>query len=329
MFRTPPLRRGFTLIELLVVIAIIAILISLLVPAVQKVREAAARTQCQNSLKQLGLSLHNYHDVVKKFPPGTYVTSNFAPPEWPYLIHYLLPYFEQQAYYQALHTPSAYDPEWGPREPWTYPQDWSGPNLNGITISILLCPADPGPTTWIYNNDPPLLKSNYLGIFSGTQDGHNWNPSTIPQGTRSLFTMGKDKALRMANIMDGTSNTLAMGEYVRGIDTQDTRGIFYSNRAGLQFLYVNYTPNTAVPDDMINVTGFCDPAHNAPSQPCTADNGSNGGETNFVSSRSFHTDGVNAVFCDGHVAFIPNTIDANVWKYMGYVADGQAITVSY
>ena len=127
-------RRGFSLVELLVVIAIIAVLIGLLVPAVQKVREAANRTQCTNNLKQLGLAAHNYHDTKKHLPPGMGYTPLATNGVWgPHFFH-LLPYLEQDNLYNAsagtvLGVPNVKFP--------------GNNNFYKQTVPIFLCPSDP------------------------------------------------------------------------------------------------------------------------------------------------------------------------------------------
>ena len=315
---------AFTLIELLVVIAIIAILIGLLLPAVQKVREAAARAKCQNNLKQLGLALQNYHDTNSKFPPGTMVETNFTPPEWPYLLHYMYPFFEQSAYYTAIGAGN-----WLNVQPWVNPGPWA-PVLN-LPISPLLCPSDTGtPTSTHAGASAPLARSNYLGFFSGTQDSHNWQPNaypTSPINQRALCTMGASRASKMASVTDGTSNSLAIGEYIGGINQSDSRGWFYSNRAGNQFLYATFTPNATNPDVLIDYQDYCSSGYNQPAQnqPCTVDDGNGFGGNNYVISRSHHTGGVNGVFCDGHVAFITNSIPLSTWQALVWIADGQVI----
>src|SRR4051812_35042485 len=146
--RLPSLRRAFTLIELLVVIAIIAILIALLVPAVQKVREAAARTQCINNMKQVGLALHSFHDNYKKFPgaPGKGVGGSIYHHSW---VTAILPFFEQNALYQQIDLKNTGDNYVGTGG--TTPSDEAVKTV----ISVLRCPASTRAATFNYDAEAP------------------------------------------------------------------------------------------------------------------------------------------------------------------------------
>jgi len=313
------IRRGFTLIELLVVIAIIAILIGLLLPAVQKVREAAARMKCSNNLKQIGLALHNHHDTAGTFPPGTPSASRFVGTEAIYFLHYLLPHLEQNAMYQA----------YGAGNPWLQPQPYNNPgvypaSIRGVVLSAFVCPSDSS------GNNPknvgvPLFASNYYGMFSGTRDNQVWGFEAMPAGQKAVFNMGV--GTRFGDIGDGTSNTVAAVEYLTGIDNNDVRGTIITNRAGGQFVYASATPNSSTPDVLLDYDGFCRPANNQPSKnlPCVADNGNNFGGNNTAASRSRHTGGVNAAFADGHVAFIRSSIPLSTWQNLAWMNDGNVV----
>jgi len=209
-------RRGFTLIELLVVIAIIAILIALLVPAVQKVREAAARTQCANQLKQLGLGLHNFEGTFKRLPPlfgganstanpfpaATTFTSFKFPRVWGSTLVFLLPYIEQDNIFKlmASGTPSNYQPTTG--------------SANTKPISTFNCPADPGMRDGIQDG-------NTLGGTSYAMNAMVFATFTlsggppVTTGTQGAIAQtvsgaaGWDSGLTIARIQDGSSNTIA------------------------------------------------------------------------------------------------------------------------
>jgi prepilin-type N-terminal cleavage/methylation domain-containing protein/prepilin-type processing-associated H-X9-DG protein len=211
--------RAFTLIELLVVIAIIAVLIALLLPAVQAAREAARRSQCTNNLKQLGLALHNYHSALNSFPPGGCVSANGIGTTnlwgaWSAQAM-MLPYLEQQAVYNALNfTWETQSNSYG-----------TGINITGITTKInsFLCPSSPTvPANSGYPSNPVggffLPGNNY---FMSTGSSMMWRCDSgatfsgspcIPNG---LFCVG-GKGYSIADITDGTANTIAAGEWRTG-----------------------------------------------------------------------------------------------------------------
>jgi prepilin-type N-terminal cleavage/methylation domain-containing protein len=202
--------RAFTLIELLVVIAIIAILIALLLPAVQQAREAARRTQCKNNLKQLGLALHNYHDVHGRFPPTqvmvAYLGANNTNPvprnhTW---VSMLLPFLEQSALYTSINfNAPMFDPGTGAFQ--TLP---NGQTIVGQVIPGLQCPSDPGfgGSVGISHG---MSHTNYAGNM-----GWDWH-FRGPHWASGVFQNGTP-GTRLEEIKDGTSNTIALGEVSAG-----------------------------------------------------------------------------------------------------------------
>jgi prepilin-type N-terminal cleavage/methylation domain-containing protein/prepilin-type processing-associated H-X9-DG protein len=318
-------RRGFTLIELLVVIAIIAILIGLLLPAVQKVREAASRAKCMNNLKQIGIALHHYHDATGGLPPSGNIT--VGSPFTSYSPHArLLPYVEQSSIYSLVDLLAAYA---------------SQPTVTQQRIALYVCPSE-------RRDEPkPGSPNNYItnyGFNVGTWlafDPTNGKCGDGPFGINARFTF--------QDVADGLSNTVGIGEVkawqpalrnsgtpsgpnvpppAAPTDVAGYGGSFATDWSHTEWvngeilqtgMTTTFPPNTIVPYS----TGGQDFDVDFTTQRL-------GNSTTIqtrlvVTSRSYHSGGVNAALMDGSVRFVASTIDQTTWRALGTRNGGETI----
>lgn len=300
-------RPGFTLIELLVVLAVIAALIALLLPAVQKVREAANRIQCVNNLRQVVLAFTAYHDAQRVFPAG--VQSQPEPFQWftttsQNWAMMLLPYLEQDALARSIDTSiNAGLPAWYTN---------NGPAFRTRVLAYE-CPSD---TPGVYNAVPveaipDWARSNVVACFSA--QGGNMAPEakishpgcTRLPGLPALFNVNVRHTV--SDVTDGLSNTVAFSELIAGPDrTADTRGtwwgfhgMYYTHRVG---------PNAAAADLIWDNGIWCVPTK-APCVYAVPDMCQQ-----VIAARSRHPGGVNAALADGSVRFVANGVATAIWQ---------------
>jgi prepilin-type N-terminal cleavage/methylation domain-containing protein/prepilin-type processing-associated H-X9-DG protein len=345
-----PVRRGFTLIELLVVIAIIAILIALLVPAVQKVRDAAARTQCANNLKQIGVALHSHHDTMKTLPPGGMQTGANGTACYTTWSIEILPYLEQGTLYKQydqtqvntatvnnlvgqqrvivyecpsdIHRGLLEDPASGPGSG----QPWMHGSYRAVSGRANDRPA--------FNGNPPyrgfwdtfepqywpngVIDQTYRGPLHATSSAYNGiSGQTGTESTtgQSVASMGRPE--RLVNITDGTSNTLMVGEFT--LDQANTTDGSGENRGTFwAYSYASYNQSSVVTLTGTLTTNYnnCYNMYSSQAytdQPCKRGWGAN------------HMNGVNFLMCDGTVRWITYSVDLNVLAAMATIAGNEPI----
>ena len=320
----PPIRasrksvRGFTLVELLVVIATIGVLIALLLPAVQTAREAARRMQCSSHQRQIGLALHQYHDVYQSFPPGGITLGPCCDtPSYTSWTISLLPFLEQQALFQRYDSNS-------------FNEDPINDPIRKQHVAVYSCPSDLRTKTLLKPESGPGIALEYMpGSYrgmGGKSDGSNWwdsmqpaspapgKPQPLPREWMGLFHVIDGLTLTQPetfiSVTDGTSNTLAVGEY--STRTFPRRRTFWS------YSYGSYNKSDAVAQARTLLNDY---------EKCVKIGGPGDIEPCKRAWGSFHPGGINFLVCDGSVKFLSLSVDMNLFTNLATIASGEAAQV--
>lgn len=342
-FRGLPNKQGFTLVELLVVVAIIGVLIGLLLPAVQKARDAATRTQCQNNLRQIALGLHNYHDTYKVFPqnhrpPGA--TTGSVRVRW---FTRILPFVDQGGLWNQYDTTT----------------NWDSPTNLPVTstrIAIAQCPGAPNstrldpnpaattPTGWGTNNPPIVAVTDYAGVYGvhPSFSAATGITPTIPYGV-TTNNLGADPfPVRLTDITDGSSNTFLVVESAGRPYLFNQGGV----QQGLDLTVHGVNGGGwSRPASDIWIIGFADKAGTVPGGPYTV-NAANGVDTQGVYPLTtptgsplgtdgsgqifgFHAGGANIALADASVRLLSSTTSASVVAALATRANGDIVPGDY
>ncbi|QDT13993.1 hypothetical protein CA12_00610 [Alienimonas californiensis] len=332
------------------VIAIIAVLVSLLLPAVQQAREAARRSQCQNNLKQIGLALHNHHGIHKSFPPGVSVSTNGgATQHWnlggsqagshhgPNWAANLLAELDQSALNDILK--DCVKKDRNPCDGCELPSYNGGRTDRGrlsvFTPAALICPSAPDADQLFGQWELDELSKGNYGANYGTDDlyshrskatagvfGLNEHSISFSGGPKEQW--GRGMGTRIAEVKDGTTNTVAVSELLTVDSGKDGRGVWFAGWMGAAAFTAHDAPNSPGTD----VVPYCDDSGLKPNDPMLCEE-NHDDQYNWAAARSDHSGGVNAAMADGSVQFISETISLETWQAICTRAGGEVVDEAF